>query len=184
MRVTLERDGSSTTVEVASDLESVVLDGRRLPVRVVSAGALRVELEIGGEKVVVDQWPEHFAAPPAAVEVDGERWSVRVATAEGAGAGPPGTAAPPRSAAPVAPPAPRPSVPGGIPVVPPMPGRVIELRVADGDRVRAGDVLVVLEAMKMRNELTSPASGVVRGVRVATGANVPAREPMLYVLPD
>ena len=46
MRVTLERDGRTVTVEVASDLESVVVDGRRFPVRRVSEGALRVELEI------------------------------------------------------------------------------------------------------------------------------------------
>ncbi len=64
-----------------------------------------------------------------------------------------------------------------------MPGKVIELRVAEGDRVEAGTVLLVLEAMKMRNEITSPSAGIVRGVRVAAGANARAKEPMLFVAP-
>jgi biotin carboxyl carrier protein len=64
-----------------------------------------------------------------------------------------------------------------------MPGRVIEVRVKDGDQVRKGDVLLVLEAMKMRNEIVSPVEGVVRGLRVAAGSNARAKEPMLYVVP-
>ena len=64
-----------------------------------------------------------------------------------------------------------------------MPGRVVELRVKEGDRVRKGDVLVVLEAMKMRNELASPADGIVRGIRVAAGANARSNEPMMFVAP-
>jgi pyruvate carboxylase subunit B len=65
-----------------------------------------------------------------------------------------------------------------------MPGKVIELRVKDGDRVEAGTVVLVLEAMKMRNEVTTPVAGTVRGLRVSAGANVRAREPMLYVASD
>jgi biotin carboxyl carrier protein len=65
-----------------------------------------------------------------------------------------------------------------------MPGKVIEVRVKEGERVRKGDVLLVLEAMKMRNELTSPADGVVRGLRVSAGGNARAREPMMFIAPD
>jgi biotin carboxyl carrier protein len=64
-----------------------------------------------------------------------------------------------------------------------MPGKVIELRVSEGQRIEAGTVVLVLEAMKMRNEVTSPVAGVVRGLRVRAGANARAREPMLFVEP-
>ncbi len=56
----------------------------------------------------------------------------------------------------------------------PMPGRVIKLAVAEGAEVAAGDVLVVLEAMKMEHELTAPADGVVAELRVAEGDQVEA----------
>jgi propionyl-CoA carboxylase alpha chain len=56
----------------------------------------------------------------------------------------------------------------------PMPGKVIKLAVAEGAEVAAGDVLVVLEAMKMEHELTAPADGVVAELRVAEGDQVEA----------
>jgi biotin carboxyl carrier protein len=55
-----------------------------------------------------------------------------------------------------------------------MPGKVIKLAVAEGAEVAAGDVLVVLEAMKMEHELTAPADGVVAELRVAEGDQVEA----------
>jgi glutaconyl-CoA/methylmalonyl-CoA decarboxylase subunit gamma len=64
-----------------------------------------------------------------------------------------------------------------------MPGKILEVRVREGDTVRKGDVLLRLEAMKMSNEIASPADGIVRGLRVAAGANVRAREPMFYIAP-
>ncbi len=54
----------------------------------------------------------------------------------------------------------------------PMPGRVVTLRVAVGDRVAAGDVLAVLEAMKMEHPVTAPYDAVVRSVGVAAGDQV------------
>jgi propionyl-CoA carboxylase alpha chain len=54
----------------------------------------------------------------------------------------------------------------------PMPGKVIKLAVEAGAEVAAGDVLVVLEAMKMEHELTAPAAGVVTEVRVSEGDQV------------
>jgi glutaconyl-CoA/methylmalonyl-CoA decarboxylase subunit gamma len=158
----------------------VTVDRRSFPVVIVAREGDRVELEIAGERVVVDRWPEAEASPRAPVVVDGEGSEVRVE--RGAG-----DAAAPRPIAAV------PGAPGGgmggtpaegAPVVPPMPGRVVELRVREGDRVKKGDVLLVLEAMKMRSEVASPADGVVRGIRVAAGANARAREPMLFVARD
>ena len=61
---------------------------------------------------------------------------------------------------------------GPAPVVAPMPGLVVRVDVAVGDRVDAGQGVVVLEAMKMENELRAGASGVVRAVHAAPGTAV------------
>ncbi len=67
-------------------------------------------------------------------------------------------------------------------VRPPMPGKVLEVRVRNGEKVRAGQVLLVVEAMKMRNEVTAPIEGEVSELHVVPGANVAAREVLLRVL--
>jgi len=186
MRVTIVRDRRTAVVEVADDLASATVDGRTFPVAVVARSATRVEVEVAGERVVVENWPEHFPAPPGPVDVNGERWSVGIERGPGA---PPTTArgspevpvpAASSTQGPTASSGPVPSG-EGVAVVPPMPGKVIEVRVREGDRVRRGDVLLVLEAMKMRNEVTSPTDGTVRGLRVSAGTNARAREPMLFV---
>jgi pyruvate carboxylase subunit B len=61
---------------------------------------------------------------------------------------------------------------GPAPLRAPMPGLIVQLRVQPGDRVSAGDGLVVMEAMKMENELRAPAGGTVRAVHVSVGAAV------------
>lgn len=61
---------------------------------------------------------------------------------------------------------------GHVAVKAPMPGRVVRLEVAVGDQVRAGQGVVVLEAMKMENELVAPIAGRVTAVHVPTGAAV------------
>jgi biotin carboxyl carrier protein len=188
MSLRVVRDGKAEEVEVAPDLSTVTVGGKTFPVVVVRSEALRVELEIGGEKVMVENWPDHFPEPPAPVDVNGERGPVKIERLTSTPATP---ASPSRTepvaAATTAPTAPTPStgVPeGGTPILPPMPGKVIELRVAEGQRVGAGTIVLVLEAMKMRNEVASPVAGVVRGLRVSVGTNARAREPMLFVSPD
>lgn len=57
-------------------------------------------------------------------------------------------------------------------VTAPLPGVVSEVNVSEGDRVEAGSVLLVLEAMKMENEIYAPAGGVVRKVFVNVGVQV------------
>ena len=64
-----------------------------------------------------------------------------------------------------------------------MPGKVIELRVAVGDAVTAGDTLVVLEAMKMEHPMRAPEDGVVTEVRVAEGDQVEGGALLLVVEP-
>ncbi len=54
----------------------------------------------------------------------------------------------------------------------PMPGSIVAVNVAEGDRVRAGQALVVLESMKMHNEIASPMDGVVRRIACRVGEQV------------
>lgn len=61
---------------------------------------------------------------------------------------------------------------GPAPLVAPMPGLIVRVAVAPGDSVQAGQGLVVMEAMKMENELRAPAAGVVKAVLVAPGTAV------------
>jgi biotin carboxyl carrier protein len=67
-------------------------------------------------------------------------------------------------------------------VAAPMPGRVVKLLVKPGDAVQARQGLVVVEAMKMENELRAARAGVVREIRVAEGASVEAN--MVLVVLD
>jgi acetyl/propionyl-CoA carboxylase alpha subunit len=64
----------------------------------------------------------------------------------------------------------------------PMPGLVVAIPVSDGQTVSKGDVLVVLESMKMQNELKSPRSGKISRVRVKPGDSVELRETLLSVV--
>jgi pyruvate carboxylase subunit B len=61
---------------------------------------------------------------------------------------------------------------GPAPLVAPMPGLIVRIAVAEGDTVHAGQGLIVMEAMKMENELRAPGNGTVRRVTVATGTAV------------
>lgn len=86
----------------------------------------------------------------------------------------PAPAPAPVAAAPVAAPAPAPAVPAGgeSGVTSPMPGTILAINVKAGDKVKAGDVLLILEAMKMENEIVAPQDGVVSRVAVTKGASV------------
>lgn len=65
----------------------------------------------------------------------------------------------------------------------PMPGKVVELRVAEGDRVEAGQCVAVIEAMKMQNELGAPCAARVTRVHVAPGRTVEANALLLELEP-
>jgi len=64
----------------------------------------------------------------------------------------------------------------------PMPGTVLLVHVADGDDVAAGDVLMVLESMKMELSITAPHAGTVTGLALAPGDRVALRQPLLAVV--
>lgn len=84
------------------------------------------------------------------------------------------TGAAPAAAAPVAAPAAaRAAAPaGGEKVCAPMPGTILSVNVSNGSAVKKGDVLMILEAMKMENEIMAPCDGTVTSVAAAKGAAV------------
>ena len=103
------------------------------------------------------------------VNVNGTQYEVAVEEIDGkaAPAAKPAPAAAPVKAAPVsAAPA------GGTKVTAPMPGTILGVNVKDGDVVKAGQPLFVLEAMKMESDICAPVSGTVRGVAVSKGVSV------------
>ena len=63
----------------------------------------------------------------------------------------------------------------------PMPGMVVSISVEEGQEVEKGQVLVILESMKMQNELKSPRAGKVNRIRVKSGDNVEQRQTLLSV---
>ena len=81
-------------------------------------------------------------------------------------------------------PAPAPAAPAkgeGTMVTAPMPGTILGVNVKDGDSVKRGQVLVILEAMKMENEIQAPCDGVVSGMSVGVGSTVEAGASICFV---
>ena len=64
------------------------------------------------------------------------------------------------------------AVGAGEKVAAPMPGTIVSVNVSNGQSVKAGDVLVVLEAMKMENEIKAPSDGTITSVAVSKGESV------------
>ena len=108
-----------------------------------------VEVE-QGEAMLVDEY--ELAAPAAP-------------TPAAAAAAPVAAAAPAAAAAPVA-------VAAGEAVKSPMPGNILKINVTQGQQVNEGDVIMVLEAMKMENEIVATRSGTIAQIAVSKGAVV------------
>jgi biotin carboxyl carrier protein len=114
------------------------------------------------------------------VTLNGKKFEVEVekgqATAVYAGAAAPVAAAPaPVAAAPAAAPVAAPAAApagAGEAVSAPMPGNILQVKVANGQAVKSGDVLFILEAMKMENEICAPKDGTVTSVCVNKGSVV------------
>ncbi|MBQ3127790.1 MAG: biotin/lipoyl-binding protein [Clostridia bacterium] len=89
--------------------------------------------------------------------------------------------APAAAPAPEAAPAPQAVSAQGTQIVAPMPGSIININVSAGQAVKAGDVLIVLEAMKMENDITAPCDGVVKQVVTVKGATVNTDDVLLVI---
>ena len=116
------------------------------------------EVEVNnGQATVVDEYEAVAAAPTVSV-----------------------AAAPDAPAAPAAPAAA--VVTGASEVIKsPMPGTILKVNVAVGQAVKEGDVLVVLEAMKMENEIMAPKNGTITQVIVAKGSSVDTDVPLVVI---
>lgn len=118
-----------------------------------------VEVE-AGEAMLVDEYEAYAPAAPAPV----------VAAAP---------AAAPASAAPAAPAGA--ALAAGEVVKSPMPGNILKINVSNGQKVNEGDVLLILEAMKMENEVVATKAGTVAQVVVAKGAVVETGAPLVVI---
>ena len=103
-------------------------------------------------------------------EVEVEKGSVSAVPTGAAPAPAPAAAAPAPALA--AAPAPAAAPAGGETVAAPMPGTILDIRCTAGQAVKGGDVLFILEAMKMENEICAPHDGTVGSVCVQKGASV------------
>lgn len=139
------------------------------------------------------------------VTVNGQSYEVQVEEVGGVGSAPIPTAQPatpaapapaaqpaaptpaPQAAAPTAPAAPAPvaakgPIPDGATVVKgPMPGKISALKAEVGKPIKRGDVILVLEAMKMQNDITATADGVLHDIRVAVGDNVKTGDALAVI---
>ena len=124
------------------------------------------------------------------VTVNGTTYEVEVEEVKAAGGAAP--KAPVQKAAPAPAPAPKAApAPAAAPKVAagagehsidsPMPGKVIKLVANEGQAVKAGEVLLILEAMKMQNEITADADGTVKKFNVAAGQSVKAHESLVIL---
>ena len=114
------------------------------------------------------------------VTLNGKNYEVEVTESEAvllgvtdaAPAAPAPATATPAQPVPAASPAPAAAVSGGTNVVSPMPGTILSVSASAGQSVKAGDVIMVLEAMKMENDIVAPCDGVIKQVLVSKGSTV------------
>ncbi|MBQ6425563.1 MAG: biotin/lipoyl-binding protein [Clostridia bacterium] len=110
------------------------------------------------------------------VNVNGTTYQIGVEEIDGTAAQ---KAAPAPAPAPAAAPAPAPKpAAGGNSVSSPMPGNILAVNFKAGDKVKSGDTVMILEAMKMENEILAPADGTIREVYVQKGATVETGTPL------
>ena len=117
------------------------------------------------------------------ITVNGTPYNVTVEEGS-ASASAPVASAPTPAAAPAAPatqaaPKATPAAAGSVKVDAPMPGNILDVKVSNGASVKAGQVLVILEAMKMENEIVAPQDGTVASVNVNKGDTVEAGQTII-----
>ena len=117
------------------------------------------------------------------ITVNGVAYDVTVE--EGTGAAAPAVAAPAAAAKAAPAPAAKAAAPaasgvaGAVKVNAPMPGKILAVKTQVGAAVKKGEVILVLEAMKMENEIVAPQDGTVASVNVSVGASVESGEVMV-----
>ena len=118
------------------------------------------------------------------VNVNGTQYQISVEEIDGQAAAAAAAAAP--VAAPVAVPAAAPAPvaapsAGAVAIESPMPGNILKVNVKPGDAVQEGDLLMILEAMKMENEIVAPRDATVAQVVTSKGSNVDTGAPLVVL---
>lgn len=109
------------------------------------------------------------------ITVNGNVYDVTVEENTGAAAPVARPVAVPAAATPASAPAPRAAgSEGAVKITAPMPGKILGIKVNAGDQVTKGQVVVILEAMKMENEIVAPQDGTIAGINVSVGSAVEA----------
>ena len=117
------------------------------------------------------------------VNVNGTEYEIALELMADDGKAPAAPAQAPKAApaqAPKAAPAPAASGAGAA-VSAPMPGTILDVKVAVGDTVKSGDVLMVLEAMKMENDIVAPCAGTVKQILVSKGSTVNTDDVLVVI---
>ena len=143
------------------------LNGNEYSVAIIDLEGDKAAVEVNGVSYQVDILTEGYTAPaprPAAKPA---------APAPAPAAAPAAPAPAPQPIAPAAPAA-EPAAPAGkgTAVQSPLPGVILDLKVAVGDQVKAGQTVAILEAMKMENNINAECDGVITAIKVAKGDNI------------
>jgi pyruvate carboxylase subunit B len=156
MRYVIDVDGERTTVELTGD--EVRLGDEVVHARLADVEGTPVSLLTIGDRVYRLVAQRGGARGQYTLSIDGRRFAIEALDERTRAIRDLAAAA--RAAA------------GPAPLVAPMPGLVVRVNVAPGDEVAAGQGLVVMEAMKMENELRATAAGVVKAVHAVPGSAV------------
>jgi biotin carboxyl carrier protein len=142
---------------------------------------MKYNLKVGGQVYAVEI--ENINARPVIAIVDGERFEVMPEPAAQVEAGHEAkdkteTRPVHQRQAPTVPPSPNPALSGNA-LIAPLPGTVVEVFVKPGEKVETGQVVIVIEAMKMKNSIRSVYSGTVSEVLVSMGQSVAHKQPLI-----
>lgn len=122
----------------------------------VTLKGVTYEVEVEhGEAMITDEYAAYAPAPAAPVSAP--------------------------AAAPVSAPAAPAAAAAGTPVTSPLPGSVLSVKVNVGQAVKAGDVVMLVEAMKMENEVPAPCDGVVKQILVSKGAMIATGDTLMVI---
>ena len=144
------------------------INGNVYSVAIIDLEGNTAAVEVNGVSYKVDILTEGFTAAPA-------RPAAKPAAPAAPAAPAPAAAKPaaPQPIAPAAAPAAEPAPVGkGTAVQSPLPGVILDIKVAVGDTVKAGQTVAILEAMKMENSINAECDGVITAIKVAKGDNI------------
>ena len=144
------------------------INGNEYSVAIIDLEGNTAAVEVNGVSYKVDILTEGFTAAPA-------RPAAKPAAPAAPAAPAPAAAKPaaPQPIAPAAAPAAEPAPAGkGTAVQSPLPGVILDIKVAVGDQVKAGQTVAILEAMKMENNINAECDGVITAIKVSKGDNI------------